>query len=234
MIDFCNYQWTTEMEGGRIIHKDMPWMWYDSDAVFVDGNESEPECALIHAYKNPTTVNYEGKTYRPTVACGVMRSVETFGYGRFSAEIMLPIGNNLWPCFWLVGSGHWPDNGEIDICEAWSNTNGYWRIGGWRTTTNVHWEDNGHRQIGSKNLPFIFSLKKPAHNFIKYEVEWRPNTITFYANGHRVRTYGHDVAQHLVDKKMRIIFDLWTTDKNFTCETPMKIRKFEYKPIEIL
>lgn len=246
MIDFCNLQWTTAMEGGRIIHEKMPWMWYDSNAVFVDGNKSEPECALLHAYKNPKTVSYGGKTYRPTVACGVMRSVDTFGYGRFSAEIQLPKGENLWSCFWLVGSGeNWPKGGEIDIVESWTNQfGGYYKCGipqppylvpSWNTTTNVHWEeDYQHRSVGSHRLPIVLSLKRPDNNFVKYEVEWRPNTITFFVNGHRVRTYGYDVAQHLADKKMRVIFDLWTTGKNFACDTPMKIRNFEYKPIEVL
>lgn len=243
MIDFCNRQWTTAMEGGRIIHTGQPWMWYDSDAVYANGNT-----AGLNAYKDPTTVTYEGKTYRPTVACGVMRSVDTFGYGRFSAEIQLPKGENLWPCFWLVGSGeNWPKGGEIDICEAWTNQfGGYYKMGKpqplyfiplnyWNTTTNVHWEDDyQHRSVGSHRLPIVLSLKRPDNNFIKYEVEWRPNTITFYANGHRVRTYGIEVAQHLVDKKMRVIFNLWTTEKNFACETPMKIRNFEYKPLETL
>ena len=241
MIDYCNYKWTTEMEGGRIIHKDMPWMWYDCEAVYDDSDTAE-----LNAYKEPTTVTYEGKTYRPTVACGVMRSVDTFCYGRFSAKIMLPKGKNLWPSFWLCGSReHWPACGEIDIMEGWTNQfGGYFKLGipqppylvtSWDATTNIHWEEDfKHRSVGSHRLPIIISLKRPSHNFIKYEVEWRPNTITFFVNGHRVRTYGIEVAQHLADKKMRVIFDLWTTGKNFACDSPMKIRNFEYKPLETL
>ena len=90
MIDFCNYQWTTAMECGRLIHTRQPWMWYDCDAVYVRSGMAE-----LNAYKEPTTVTYEGKTYSPTVACGVMRSVDTFGYGRFSAKIQLPKGKSL-------------------------------------------------------------------------------------------------------------------------------------------
>lgn len=243
MIDFCNLQWTTAMEGGRIIHPKQPWMWYDCDAVYVRSGMAE-----LSAYREPNTIHHwDGKTYNPTVACGLLRSADKFGYGRFSARIQLPKGRNLWPAFWLVGEDEpWPACGEIDIMEAWTNQfGGYYRCGTpqppymfptWDTTTNVHWgkDKEHHESCGSRRLPIIFSLKRPAHNYIKYEVEWRPNTITFFANGHCVRTYGWDVAQHLVDKKMRVIFDLWTTGEDFTCETPMKIRNFEYKPIEIL
>ena len=249
MIDFCNYQWTTAMEGGRIIHPAAPWMWYDGDAVYVDNGTAE-----LSAYCEPNTIHHwDGNWYRPTVACGLLRSVDTFSYGTFSAEIQMPKGRNLWPAFWLVGSGEpWPDCGEIDIMEGWTNRfGGYFKLGipqppylvpSWNTTINIHWNSDyqeywnydGHKSCGSRRLPIIFSLKRPAHNFVKYEVEWRPDFITFRVNGKTIRTYGYDVAKYLHDKKMHVIIDLWTTGEDFTCETPMKIRNFEYKPLQTL
>ena len=235
------------MEGGRIIHPTFPWMWYDCDAVYVENGTAE-----LSTYREPNIIHHwDGKTYHPAVACGLLRSVDTFGYGTFSAEIQLPKGKNLWPAFWLVGSGEpWPACGEIDICEAWTNRfGGYFKFGipqppylvpSWNTTTNIHWKDifltgcAGHGFTGSRRLPLLFSLKRPAHNFVKYEVEWRQDIITFRVNGKTVRTYGYDVAKHLNDKRMHVIFDLWTTSEDFTCDTPMKIRNFEYKPMEIL
>jgi beta-glucanase (GH16 family) len=220
-------------------------MWYDEDCVCVSTDTTR---AYLIAENKPKEIrHWDGKTYNPTVACGLLRSVDTFGYGRFSAEIQLPKGKNIWPAFWLVGEGEpWPACGEIDIMEGWTNRfGGYFKMGipqppylvpSWNTTTNIHWqEDDGrHGYTGSRRLPLLFSLKRPAHNFVKYEVEWRQDIITFRVNGKRVRTYGYDVAKHLHDKKMHIIFDLWTTGEDFTCETPMKIRDFEYKPIETL
>ena len=241
MIDFCNLQWTTAMEGGRLIHTGQPWMWYDCDAVYVRNGMAE-----LSAYREPNTIHHwDGKTYNPTVACGLLRSVDTFGYGTFSAKIQLPRGKNLWPAFWLVGEGRWPKGGEIDIMEAWSNKRGsYYRstipqppylVPSWDTTTNVHWFDDWmHKSTGSRRLPLVCSLKNPTKNFIKYEVEWRQDIITFRVNGKTIRTYGYHVAKHLHDKKMHVIIDLWTTGEDFTCETPMKIRNFEYKPLETL
>lgn len=241
MIYFCNLQWTTAMEGGRLIHTGQPWMWYDSDAVYEDNGTAE-----LSTYREPNTIHHwDGNTYRPTVACGLLRSVDTFRYGTFSAEIQLPKGKNLWPAFWLVGEGKWPKGGEIDIMEAWTNRLGsYFKLGipqppylvpSWDTTTNVHWEEDWqHKYVGSRRLPLVCSLKKPTTNYIKYEVEWRQDIITFRVNGKAVRTYGYDVAKHLHDKKMHVIFDLWTTGEDFSCISPMKIRNFEYKPLETL
>jgi beta-glucanase (GH16 family) len=41
--------------------------------------------------------------------------------GRFEARIKLPVGQGIWPAFWLLGGNFdsvgWPDCGEIDILE---------------------------------------------------------------------------------------------------------------------
>ena len=241
MIKFYNYHFTTD--DGSPLNKSNPWMWHDCDALYVEDGTAE-----LNAYREPKQLqDWDGNIFNPTVACGMLRSVDTFGYGTFSAEIQMPKGRNLWPAFWLVGSGEkWPKAGEIDICEAWTNRfGGYFKMGipqppylvpSWNTTTNIHWEedDGRHGYTGSRRLPLLFSLKRPAHNFIKYEVEWRPDIITFRANGKRVRTYGYHVAKRLNGKRMRVIIDLWTTGEDFTCISPMKIRNFEYKPVETL
>lgn len=42
-------------------------------------------------------------------------------YGRFEARIRLPVGQGIWPAFWLLGDNFeavgWPECGEIDIME---------------------------------------------------------------------------------------------------------------------
>jgi len=42
-------------------------------------------------------------------------------YGRFEARIQLPIGQGIWPAFWMLGDDFdtvgWPQCGEIDIME---------------------------------------------------------------------------------------------------------------------
>ena len=32
-FDWCDYTWTNEMEGGRIIQSSRPWYWYSSDVI---------------------------------------------------------------------------------------------------------------------------------------------------------------------------------------------------------
>ena len=40
-----------------------------------------------------------------------------FTYGRAAARIKMPAEEGIWPAFWLLGNGAWPDTGEIDIME---------------------------------------------------------------------------------------------------------------------
>jgi beta-glucanase (GH16 family) len=45
------------------------------------------------------------------------RSKVTFTYGVVAARMKLAAGAGLWPAFWALGEGRWPDTGEIDIME---------------------------------------------------------------------------------------------------------------------
>lgn len=40
-----------------------------------------------------------------------------FTHGRASARIRLPDAVGVWPAWWLLGNGAWPETGEIDIME---------------------------------------------------------------------------------------------------------------------
>lgn len=40
-----------------------------------------------------------------------------FTYGTASARIKMTAGQGLWPAFWMLGQGKWPDCGEIDMME---------------------------------------------------------------------------------------------------------------------
>jgi len=45
------------------------------------------------------------------------RSKMEFSYGTVSARMILPSGTGYWPAFWVLGTGDWPETGEIDIME---------------------------------------------------------------------------------------------------------------------
>lgn len=121
---------------------------------------------------------------------------ENYGFGYYEAEIKLPIGNGLWPAFWLYNEDH--DNPtpifdctyaeEIDIMESLqkpSENNNTHYVG-----HNLHWsEDDLSCSGGALNgglIPdgdeFYSPSNQPITNFNKYAVEWSPNLLIWYFN----------------------------------------------------
>jgi len=87
---------------------------YDTDRpenVSLDGNGNLAITAREESYM--------GRDY----TSGRITTEQRFSqaYGRFEARIKLPVGQGIWPAFWLLGSDFrengWPDCGEIDILE---------------------------------------------------------------------------------------------------------------------
>ena len=95
----------------------------------------------------------------------------TAQYGRIEARIKLPLGQGLWPAFWMlganIGSVGWPQCGEIDIMEHVNTDNLIYGT--------MHWNLNGHVSYGSN------TSTTPADYHV-YAVEWTPNSINWYVD----------------------------------------------------
>lgn len=95
-----------------------------------------------------------------------------FTYGRIEARIKLPLGQGLWPAFWMLGANiatvSWPRCGEIDIMEH-INTES-------TTYGTMHWDNNGHAMYGGN------TSGTPADYHV-YAVEWDASAIRWYVDG---------------------------------------------------
>lgn len=115
--------------------------------------------------------NYGGAAY--TSARIKTQSKYTKQYGFMQARLKCPMGQGLWPAFWMlgqnIGSVGWPSCGEIDIMEHvntenrvlgtihWSGPSGYASYGGNKTTTPASWHD--------------------------YQINWNQYSIKWYVDG---------------------------------------------------
>lgn len=95
--------------------------------------------------------------------------------GRFEARIRLPIGQGIWPAFWLLGANFeqvgWPSCGEIDIMEYRGQEP---RI--------VHGSLHGPGYSGGNALTGSFNLAGGQgfnDGFHVFAVEWNANSITW-------------------------------------------------------
>ncbi len=102
--------------------------------------------------------------------------ITTFGkfspqYGRIEARIQLPLGQGMWPAFWMLGANintvNWPTCGEIDIMEHINSDNVIYGT--------MHWNVNGHVSYGS-------TTTTTAGSYHIYAVEWDSNEIRWYVD----------------------------------------------------
>jgi beta-glucanase (GH16 family) len=98
--------------------------------------------------------------------------------GRVEARIKLPLGQGLWPAFWMLGhtspTTPWPDCGELDIME---NKGSQFRT----TSSAVH----GPGYSGETPFAHSNSLTKGvlSDDFHTFAVEWDSLTVRFFVDG---------------------------------------------------
>ena len=99
------------------------------------------------------------------------QDLKQFTYGKIEARIKRPIGQGLWPAFWMLGANintvSWPACGEIDVMEYINTDN--------RVYGTVHWDSNGHAQY-SGNVA-------TTDAYHVYSVEWTPDYIRWFVDG---------------------------------------------------
>ncbi|MFW6298526.1 MAG: glycoside hydrolase family 16 protein [Bacillota bacterium] len=115
-------------------------------------------------------------------------------YGRFEAKIKLPVGDGLWPAFWMLPQddvyGGWAASGEIDIMEAkgrlpMQSTGAIHYGGSWPDNTYEHGE-------------YAFPEDRSIADFNVYAIEWEEEEIRWYVNDEHMHTAsswyteGHD------------------------------------------
>ncbi|MCL2424885.1 MAG: family 16 glycosylhydrolase [Oscillospiraceae bacterium] len=97
-------------------------------------------------------------------------------FGRIEASIALPVGQGMWPAFWMLPEdslyGGWPMGGEIDIMEARGRQPSI--VTGalhWGTSPSSSWRAGNHALVG-----------RTIYDFNVYAVEWEPSQIRWYVN----------------------------------------------------
>lgn len=123
------------------------------------------------------------------------RNKYEFVYGNVSARMKAAAGAGLWPAFWILGKGKWPDAGEIDIMET---------VGDPTWTSNaIHGPTyHGNTPLLSHN---VFPKGTDATQWHIYSVNVQPDKITFGLDG---------VVTYTVTKEMVEKYGAWVFDNN--------------------
>lgn len=93
-------------------------------------------------------------------------------YGKIEARLKMPLGQGLWPAFWMLGANidqvNWPSCGEIDIME---HINNEMVVHG-----TAHWNQNGHVYFGNG------TSVNPSFYHV-YTIEWNASDIRWFVDG---------------------------------------------------
>lgn len=96
-----------------------------------------------------------------------------FTYGSAAARMKLPAGPGLWPAFWAMGDGKWPENGEIDVMEYVGETD-------WVSSALHGPGYSGESALVNK---LFFRNGQDAAAWHIYSVDWMPEKIVFRVDG---------------------------------------------------
>ncbi len=114
--------------------------------------------------------------------------INTWGFfeqerGRFEARIKLPVGQGIWPAFWLLGSNFdqvgWPACGEIDILEYRG-----------QEPSIVHGSLHGPGYSGGSAVTGSYTLPSGGFNddFHVFAIEWDATSISWFVDDQLYQT----------------------------------------------
>jgi beta-glucanase (GH16 family) len=141
---------------------------------------------VIRPTYSPGYVTKDGQKFDFLSARINTRNKFDFQYGRAEARIRLDCGAGLWPAWWMLGYGNWPDCGETDIMEFVGEHD-------WASAA-VH----GPHYSGE--TPFVnryyFPSGQSAQQWHVYAVEWTPDSLLFSYDDHKMFRLTRTMANH--------------------------------------
>lgn len=189
-------KWNTEITGMHFNNELQAYVDSNVTISFVKGAEAEGAengALVIHPKFTPGFVTRDGQKFDfISTRLNTKGKFET-AYGTIAAKIKLTDGAGLWPAWWMLGNGGWPETGEIDIMEYIGEKD-------W-VSAAVH----GKGYSGDAGL--VNRLYFPANNDVTqwhvYAVDWTPDSLVFKYD---------DVPMFRVTKPMTQFFGTWAFD----------------------
>ncbi|ASU35650.1 glycoside hydrolase family 16 protein [Mucilaginibacter xinganensis] len=188
-------RWNVEVTGNTV--NDEQQAYVDSASTVYLLNDASTEGAktalVLKAKYQPGYTSKENKKYDfLSGRINTMHKME-FTYGTASARMKMAAGAGLWPAFWALGNGNWPDCGEIDVME---------------TVGDSSWTSNALHGPGYfGNTPLAYRAFFPAGTDVTqwhvYSVDWTHDSLIFKVDDKVTYT----VTRAMVEKYGRWAFD---------------------------
>lgn len=109
-----------------------------------------------------------------------------FTHGRAVARIRMPAATGVWPAFWLLGNGKWPETGEIDIMEYVGEPD-------WVGVALHGPGYSGETPLVNK---YFFRPGTDVTDWHEYEVDWDATRILFRVDGRLIYRVTRPMVEH--------------------------------------
>jgi hypothetical protein len=182
---------------GRTVNNEQQAYVDSTDTIMVGEGSgtsgAENGALVIRARHRPGFKTPEGRAFDFISGRLESRSRFEFTYGTAAARIKLTAGSGLWPAFWALGAGRWPDTGEMDIMENVGDP----------TWTNFALHGPGY----SGNTPLVsrqsFKQGGDITGWHIYSMDWTTDALVFRVDGNQE----YRVTRSMVERYGRWAYD---------------------------
>jgi beta-glucanase (GH16 family) len=182
-------KWNVEITGNTVNDEQQAYVDSSSVLYMVHGKDAEGAtngALVIKPIYHPGYTSKEQKKYDFISGRINTRSKMEFTYGSASARMKMSSGAGLWPAFWALGNGKWPDCGEIDMME---------------TVGDSSWISNalhGPNYFGNTPLAYryIFPKGMDVDQWHVYSLDWTPDLLVFKTDGATTYTVTRAMVEH--------------------------------------
>jgi beta-glucanase (GH16 family) len=185
-------KWNAEKTGMHFNNELQAYVDSSNTISFIPGTTEGAEngVLVLQPQFTPGFITTDGQKFDFISARINTKSKFDFLYGSASARIKLTAGAGLWPAWWLLGNGNWPETGEVDIME---------NIGE-KDWANAAVHGKGYSgDAGIVNRQY-FSGGNDVTNWHVYAVDWTPDSLVFKYDG---------IAMLRITKPMTQFFGEW-------------------------
>ncbi len=182
-------KWNVEVTGNTVNDEQEAYVDSASTLYLVHGADAggaNNGALMIKAVYHPGYTSKENKKYDFLSGRINTEHKMQFKYGTASARMKMTGGAGLWPAFWALGNGRWPDCGEIDMME---------------TVGDPTWFSNAmHGPNYFGNTPLAYRYHFPpgidVTQWHVYSVDWSAESIVFKVDGKITYTVTRAMVEH--------------------------------------
>lgn len=155
------------------------WEWGNQEKQYYKKENAKVFDGKLEIEAKKETTPYGNASYAYTSARIRSKGKVHFARGYVEARISLPLGQGLWPAFWMLpessfqGKG-WPYSGEIDIMEARGRLP-------YESTSALHYSYDGGS--GHTYQTERHALVDPLSSYHVYSLLWEETQIVFSVDG---------------------------------------------------